>query len=209
MQAIMGRKLGMTRIFDPSGKATAVTVIEAEPNIVTQIKNQETDGYDSTQIGFGLVKHVKKPQMGHLGKIKSENLKVKNLRYLREFKNSKNQETLKVGDEIKADIFKLGEKVSVTSTSKGKGFAGNVKRHGFTTGPKTHGSDNYRRPGSIGDTNPARVVKGRRMAGHMGAVRVTTINLEIMDIDTEKNLLIVKGSVPGPNKSLVLVKSLE
>lgn len=204
MKAIMGRKLGMTRIFDSSGKAIAVTIIEAKPNIITQIKNHQKDGYDAVQIGFGHDKHIKKPQAGHLNKLKTTDLK-----YLREYQiteKDENFDNIKIGEEITLDNFKVNEKVNVTAISKGKGFAGNIKRHGFTTGPKTHGSCNYRKPGSIGDTQPARVYKGKRMAGHMGVQKITTKNLQVMDIDQEKNLIALKGSVPGPNKSIVYIK---
>ncbi|EKD56282.1 MAG: hypothetical protein ACD_58C00239G0005 [uncultured bacterium] len=205
MVAIMGRKLGMTRIFDANGKVTPVTLIEAGPCFITQIKSKNSDGYEAVQIGFDKSKHPKKPQIGHLNKIKNEKLKVINLKYLREYQINENTTDLKVGDEINLDNFKVNDVVSITSVSKGKGFAGGVKRHGFTTGPKTHGSCNYRKPGSIGDTQPARVYKGKRMAGHMGNKQITIDKTTIVDINLEKKLIAVKGGVPGSNKTLVYI----
>lgn len=204
----MGKKLGMTRVFDSSGKVTPVTLIKVGPCFVTQIKNQDKDGYQAIQIGFDKSKHPKKPQIGHLKKCQKSNVKSQNLKYLKEYHISDqddNSSEIKIGDEVKLDNFKINDLVSVTAVSKGKGFAGGVKRHGFTTGPKTHGSCNYRKPGSIGDTQPARVYKGKRMAGHMGNKQITIDKTTIMDIDLDKKLIAVKGGVPGSNNTLVYI----
>lgn len=219
MKAILGRKIGMTRIFNKDGKVTPVTVLQAGPCLITQVKAKEKDGYSALQIGFGQTKHLTKPLQGHLKTTDSQ------ARWLREIKVSdsdqsesrsasisdQNQDqrqsaTPKVGDKITVEVFQPGDKVIVTAVSKGKGFAGTVKRHGFTTGPKTHGSCNYRKPGSIGDTGPQRVVKGKRMSGHLGAKKTTISNLQVQEIDVEKHLLVVKGSVPGSNKGLVMIR---
>lgn len=200
MKMILGIKKGMTTIFDETGAPVAVTLINAGPCVVTQIKTPEKDGYFAFQIGFGQAKKLNKPQKGHL--------KEKLLRYLREMrvKNGEKVE-LKVGDEINVDIFRKGELVDVVGVSKGKGFAGVIKRHGFQRGPETHGSDHHRAPGSIGCMYPEHVIKGKRMPGRMGGKRVTVKNLKVMDVDKEKNLLILKGAVPGKKGGLVIVKS--
>ena len=197
MKAIVGKKLGMTRIFTDQGIVVPVTLILAEPNVVTQIKTQEVDGYSATQIALPQDKKIKKPQEGHLAKagVKS--------RVLREFSLPE----LNVGDKIDVSQFAVGEKVIVSATSKGKGFAGTVKRHNFTTGPKTHGSNNYRQPGSIGSAYPQRVVKGVRMAGHMGAEKVTVKNLEVAQVDSINNIIYIRGAVPGNAKSFVSIWS--
>jgi len=198
MRAIYGKKLMMTRMFDKAGKSIPVTILNVAENIVTQIKTQEKDGYSAIQIGSGTKRHINKPEQGHLAKAKAKSAR------LTEVSTDKNY---RPGDKISLDIFEIGEKVNVTGVSKGKGFMGTVVRHHFKTGPKTHGSNNYRQPGSIGATFPQRVVKGRRMAGHMGADKVTVKNLAIIEISKEKDQLILRGAVPGPNKSGVLIWS--
>jgi large subunit ribosomal protein L3 len=206
MKNILGRKVGMTQIFDEDGQVIPVTLIEAGPCYVVQKKTLEKDGYNAVQLGFGDVREKKlnQPELGHLKKAS-----VPPLQYLREFRVS-DHEDLEVGQVIKADIFEVGDLVDVAGTSKGKGFAGVVKRHGFAGGIKTHGqSDRHRAPGSIGaGTTPGRVFKGLRMAGHMGGDRVTISNLEVMIVDPERNLLAVKGSIPGAKNSLVMVKEV-
>jgi len=196
MRAIYGKKLMMTRMFDKAGKFIPVTVLSVAQNIVTQEKTLEKDGYEAIQFGAGEKRHISKPEQGHLAKAKAKSEKLFEV---------KTEEKYNLGDKISLDIFTVGEEVNATGTSKGKGFAGTVKRHNFNTGPKTHGSNNYRQPGSIGDTGPQRVVKGKRMAGHMGAERVTVKNLKIVDIDLDKDQLILRGAIPGPNKSGVLI----
>ena len=196
MRAIIGKKLGMTRIFDEQGNAVPTTLIWAKPNVVTQIKSKDKDGYEATQIADIDNKKIKKPQAGHLKEIKSRNLK--------EFKLDTG---LKCGDKIDLSQFEIGEKINVTAVSKGKGFAGTVKRHHFHLGPKTHGGHNYRQPGSIGSAYPQRVIKGRKMPGHLGNEKVTTKNLKIVAIDLEKNIIMLSGAVPGINKSSVYLWS--
>ena len=203
-KGIIGRKIGMTQIFDEKGNVIPVTVIEAGPCVVAQVKTEETDGYNAIQLGFGEVKdkHINKPEAGHFAKAKLANKK-----HLREFR-LESIENYKVGDEIKADIFEAGEKIDVQGTSKGKGFQGVIKRHGQHRGPMGHGSMYHRRPGSMGATStPGRVFKGKKLPGHMGKVTVTIQNLEIVKVDTDKNVLLVKGSVPGPKGAILKVKS--
>ena len=196
MRAIYGKKLMMTRMFDKAGKFIPVTVLNVAQNIVTQEKTLEKDGYLAFQVGAGEKRHINKPEQGHLAKAKAKSAKLYEV---------KTDKKYNIGDKISLDIFTVGEEVNVTGTSKGKGFTGTVARHNFNTGPKTHGSNNYRQPGSIGDTGPQRVVKGKRMAGHMGAERVTVKNLKIVDIDKDKGQLILRGAIPGPSKSGVLI----
>ena len=204
-KGILGKKIGMTQIFTASGEAVPVTVIEAGPCYVTQVKTLETDGYNAVQLGFEEVKpkRLTKPELGHLRK---NNLPP--LRHLREIRTD-DAASYEVGQVIDVSIFQEGERVDVTGTSKGRGFAGVVKRHGFGGGPKTHGqSDRHRAPGSIGATStPGRVFKGLRMAGRMGGERVTVQNLEVMRVDPERNLLVVKGAVPGARGGLLLIRS--
>lgn len=214
--SILGKKLGMTQIFDAKGKVIPVTVIQAGPVRVVQIKKKDgKDGYDAVQIGFGESKNVKKPQLGQQ-KGMTRTIEVAGgkftkeigLKFLREVKSS-DINSHEIGQTITVDqVFKNDEVVDVTGTSKGKGFAGVMKRHGFGGGPRTHGqSDRQRAPGSIGPgTTPGHVVKGMRMAGHMGNVRVTTQNLKIVRVDAEKNLILVKGAVPGANGGLVIIR---
>jgi len=202
MKFILGTKLGMSQVFDEKGKTIPVTLIEAGPCFITQIKSKEKDGYEAVQIGFGKAKHIKKPQAGHLKKLKIKNKKLKTIKYLREFRVEKPEFNL--GDEIRANIFKEGEIVKVSGISKGKGFAGVVKRHGFRGGPKSHGQKHqHRAPGSIGSSFPERVRKGTRMAGRMGSQRVTVRNLEIVKVDPENNILAIKGAVPGRKGTLL------
>jgi large subunit ribosomal protein L3 len=200
VRGLIGRKLGMTQIFDEQGLARPVTVIEAGPCVVTQIRSQVTDGYEAVQLGFGIAKRLNKPQQGH---VRASGHQVKTLR---EFK-ADDYNAVEVGQVFKADTFTSGDVVDVTGTSKGRGFQGGMKRHGFHGGPKTHGqSDRARAPGSIGSSaTPGRVFKGIKMAGHMGHERVTVQNLTILRVDAERNLLLVEGSVPGPNKGTLLI----
>lgn len=204
MKGIIGKKIGMTQIFDEKGNVIPVTVIETAGNVVTQVKTVETDGYNSIQLGYGEVKakHLNKPLEGHFKKAGVENKK-----HLREFRTEDAQK-YKVGDEVKTDIFVAGEKVDIQGTSKGKGFQGVIKRHGQHRGPMGHGSMYHRRPGSMGATStPGRVFKGKKLPGHMGRLTVTIQNLEIVKVDTDKNVLLVKGSVPGAKGAILKVKS--
>ncbi len=201
---ILGKKIEMTQMFDKDGQAVPVTFVQAGPCFVTQKKTKEKDGYESLQIGFGEVKLKKltKPEQGHLKKCQMTNDKCQNLKFLREFR-VKNSE-LELGSEIKADIFKEGDAVKVIGTSKGKGFAGVVKRHHFGGGPASHGQKHsLRAPGSIGATFPERVPKGRRMGGRLGNDRVTVEGLKIFKIDAENNIIAISGAVPGIRGSLL------
>jgi large subunit ribosomal protein L3 len=213
INTILGKKLGMTQVFDEAGRVIPVTVVQAGPCRVTQLRTREKDGYEAVQIGFGESRRLKKPQEGHQKDIvRKEEIngheRTFGLKYLREVKGDE-LANYNVGDTISAsDLFQAGDLVDVTGTSKGKGFAGVMKRHHFGGGPKTHGqSDRRRAPGSIGSgTTPGRVVKGLRMAGHMGNERVTTQNLTVVRIDTEKNLILIKGAVPGATNGLVMIR---
>ncbi|MFC1949705.1 50S ribosomal protein L3 [Chloroflexota bacterium] len=198
--SIIGKKLGMTQIFREDGTAEAVTAVEAGPCTVIQVKTADKEGYNAVQFGFGEAKRLKSPQRGHLKGFGD-------FRYLREFRIEDVQE-VEVGDKVDVSIFQEGDIVDVTGVSKSKGFAGVVKRHGFAGGPKTHGqSDRHRHPGSIGSgTSPGRVWKGMRMAGHMGGDRVTVRHLEVCGTDSERNLLLVKGAVPGDRNGLLLIR---
>ena len=203
-KALIGKKLGMTQIFDENGVVIPVTVIEAGPCVVAQVKTIENDGYEAVQLGFGEVKEnkVNKPVKGHFAKA---NVPVK--KHLREFRLD-SIEGIKVGDELKADIFAAGEKIDVQGTSKGKGFQGVIKRHGQHRGPMGHGSMYHRRPGSMGATStPGRVFKGKKLPGHMGHVTVTIQNLDIVRVDMDKNVILVKGSVPGAKGAILKIKS--
>ncbi|WP_018249356.1 50S ribosomal protein L3 [Orenia marismortui] len=203
MKGILGRKVGMTQVFNEAGEVVPVTVVEAGPCPVVQKKTEEVDGYTAVQLGFVDKKANKanKAQKGHF-----EKYGVDNKKYIREFR-IEGAENLEPGDEVKVDTFATGDKIDVTGISKGKGFAGTVKRWNFNTGPKSHGSRNYRRPGSIGaGSDPARVFKGKKMSGHMGHEKVTVQNLEVVKVDTEKNLLLIKGAVPGPKKGLLTIR---
>ena len=202
-KAILATKVGMTQIFNENGSLIPVTVLQATPNVVTQVKTVENDGYAAVQVGFGEIRDVlvNKPRKGHFAKAG-----VANKRFLREFK-FENAAEYTVGQEIKADIFAEGDKIDVTGISKGKGFQGAIKRFGLSRGPMKHGSKYHRHAGSNGAaTTPGRVFKGKHMPGHMGAVKVTVQNLEVVKIDVENNLILVKGAVPGSKKALVTLK---
>ena len=203
MKALIGKKVGMTQIFDEKGNIIPVTAIEVGPCTVTQIKTVDQDGYQSIQLGFEDVKESKltKPE---LGKFKKAKLSPK--KYLREFP-IESVEGINVGDEFKADVFEVGDKVDIQGISKGKGFQGVIKRHGQSRGPMGHGSMYHRRPGSMGPTStPGRVFKGKNLPGHMGVETVTIQNLEIVKVDLDKNLILVKGSVPGAKKSILKIR---
>ena len=202
MKGILGKKLGMTQIFTEEGIVVPVTVVEAGPNVVTQVKTVEKDGYNAIQVGFedAKEKSLNKPQKGHLA---AANVSKK---HLKEFRVDAVEE-FTVGQEIKADLFAAGEKIDVTGTSKGKGFQGPIKRHGQSRGPESHGSRYHRRPGSMGACSfPGRVFKNKKLAGHMGSVKVTVQNLEVVRVDADKNLILVKGAIPGPKGSMVTIK---
>ncbi len=202
IQALIGTKLGMTQIFDDTGRAVPVTVLKVGPCVVTQLRTEERDGYEAVQLGFQESKRLNSPQRGH------QKAAGSSMKHLREVETA-DVSTHSVGDVVDCSIFNAGDFVDVTGTSKGKGFAGVVKRHGFAGGPKTHGqSDRHRAPGSIGSSaTPGRVFKGMRMAGRMGNDRTTVQNLVIERVDPEKNLILVRGSVPGAKQSLVIVQS--
>ena len=202
-KAILTTKVGMTQVFSEDGVLTPVTVLQAGPCVVTQVKTVENDGYSAVQVGFGDIREklVNKPKKGHFAKAG-----VTAKRFLKEFR-LEDAESYTLGQEIKADVFAAGDKVDATAKSKGKGFRGAIKRHGQSRGPMAHGSKYHRHAGSNGSaTTPGRVFKGKHMPGHMGAVRVTVQNLEVVSVDAEKNLILVKGAVPGPKKSLVMLK---
>ena len=202
MKGILGKKLGMTQIFTEEGIVVPVTVVEAGPNVVTQVKTVEKDGYNAIQVGFedAKEKSLNKPQKGHLA---AANVLKK---HLKEFRVDAVEE-FTVGQEIKADLFAAGEKIDVTGPSKGKGFQGPIKRHGQSRGPESHGSRYHRRPGSMGACSfPGRVFKNKKLAGHMGSVKVTVQNLEVVRVDADKNLILVKGAIPGPKGSMVTIK---
>lgn len=206
LNTLLGVKKHMTSTYDARGRRVGATVIEVQPNVVTQIKNEDSkDGYEAVQLGVGSKKSVKKPQLGHLKKAKVES-KVRWLREVRgEVKNAK------LGEEISLEtVFKKGDAVKVSGLSKGRGFQGGVKRYGFAGGPKTHGqSDRHRAPGSIGSgTTPGRVLKGKKMAGHMGAETVSVRGLEVISVDKKDNLLTIKGGVPGPVGALLTITNI-
>ncbi len=200
ISGIIGRKLGMTQIFQDNGEVETVTAIEAGPCAVIQVKTAVKEGYNAVQLGFGATKRLQSPQRGHLKELGP-------FKYLREFRLNDTQD-IKVGDTVQVSLFVAGDLVDVTGISKGKGFAGVVKRHHFAGGPKTHGqSDRHRHPGAIGSTtSPGRVWKGLRMAGRMGGERVTVSRLSILKADVERNLLLVKGAIPGNRNGLVLIR---
>jgi large subunit ribosomal protein L3 len=204
MQAILGIKVGMTQILAENGVATPVTIVKAGPVTVTQVKTVETDGYNAIQVAFGEGKNLSKAVKGH---VKDANVTPK---YIKEFRVSTLPENIKVGDPIDVSTFTVGDIVDVTGTSKGKGFAGNVKRNNFNTSRHTHGgSGDVRKPGSIGSMYPQKVFKGKTMAGRMGGERVTVKNLTVAYVDAENNLLGIKGAVPGPHKGLVMIGGKE
>jgi large subunit ribosomal protein L3 len=200
---IIGKKIGMTQVFRPDGQVVPVTVLKAGPCVVVQRKTPSADGYDAVQLGLvEFAKKLNKPAAGHVKKAGAEGVK-----YLREFRLKPGMGDPKPGDKVLVDQFQLAQKVDITGVSKGRGFAGNVKRHHFGGGDGTHGSMFHRAPGSIGSSSyPSRVYPGMRMAGHMGDDQVTVRNLEVVDIDLEDNLLLVKGAVPGPNGGYVIVR---
>lgn len=203
-KAILAKKVGMTQIFNENGALIPVTVLQAGPIVVTQVKTIENDGYAAVQVGFGDIREVlvNKPRKGHFAKAG-----VANKKYLKEFR-FENAADYTVGQEIKADIFAEGERVDATAKSKGKGFQGAIKRYNQSRGPMAHGSKFHRHAGSNGAaTTPGRVFKGKHMPGHMGHVKVTVQNLEVVRIDTQNNIILVKGAVPGPKKSLVMLKN--
>ena len=203
-KGLIGKKLGMTQIFDEQGKVIPVTVIEAGPCVVAQVKTVETDGYNAIQLGFGDVKESKinKPEKGHFAKSKLTPKK-----HLREFRLD-SVENINVGDELKADTFTAGDQLDIQGTSKGKGFQGVIKRHGQSRGPMGHGSMYHRRPGSMGPTStPGRVFKGKKLPGHMGSQTITIQNLEVVRVDLDKNVILVKGSVPGAKGAKLKLKT--
>lgn len=202
-KAILGKKLGMTQIFTETGEALAVTVVEAGPCVVVQKKTVENDGYSAVRVGYEDIKEhsINKPDQGLF---KKHQLKLK--RHLKEFRMD-DTEKFNVGDEVKVDIFASGDKVDVTAVSRGKGFAGAIKRWNFSRGPMSHGSTFHRSTGSSGAADAARVFKGKKRPGHLGAEKVTVQNLEIVRVDPDRNLLLIKGSVPGPKKALLFIKN--
>ena len=203
MKGILGRKIGMTEVFSTNGTLVPVTVIEIEPNVVTQIKTKENDGYEAVQLGFDTVKEKvsNKPKIGHAKKASSAPK-----RFLREIRGV-DIENYKVGQEVKADLFEAGEVVDVTGISKGKGYQGVIKKNNQHRGPMGHGSKYHRGVGSLGTMRPMRVLPGKALPGHMGANKVTIQNLEIIKVNTDDNYILVKGSIPGPKKGLVIIKS--
>ena len=201
-KGILGTKVGMTQIFNDEGRLVPVTVVSCEPNVVLQKKTVENDGYEAMQLGFKdkRVKLANKPELGHFAKSNSTPK-----RYLKEI-SGQELSNFEVGQEIRVNIFEEGEIVDVTGTSKGKGFQGNIKRHNQHRGPMSHGSHYHRRPGSMGSIDPNHVRKGKNLPGHMGVETVTIQNLEIIKVDLERNILLIKGSVPGPKKGVVVVR---
>jgi len=203
MAGILGRKIGMTQIFAENGTQIPVTVVKADPNVVLQLKTVGTDGYEAVQLGFEdkREKLSTKPEQGHVAKA---NTAPK--RFIREFRNL-DVAGYELGQEVKVDTFTVGQLVDVTGTSKGKGFQGAIKRHGFSRGPMSHGSHYHRNPGSMGSIQANRVLKGKKLPGHMGAKTITVQNLEIVKIDLEHNVLMIKGNIPGSKKALIKVRS--
>lgn len=200
MKAFVTRKIGMTSIVSEDGSVIAVTLLSATPNTVTQVKTVETDGYNAIQVGAETSKKIGKTMAGHLKAAKASS------KLIREFRVKEIQEDLSVGAELNAEVFSVGDIVKVTGTSKGKGWAGTIKRHNFHRGRKTHGGGSYRRPGSIGSMYPQKIFKGKKMAGQMGHEQVSVKNLKIALVDTELNVIGVKGAVPGPRKGIVLIQ---
>lgn len=202
MKALITRKVGMTSTIAEDGTTQAITLLSASPNVITQIKDIETDGYMAIQVGFEQGKSLSKQLSGH---VKKAGITPK---VIREFRIKDTTEDIKIGDKISADSFDVGDIVAVTGISKGKGFAGTIKRHNFHRGRKTHGGRSYRRPGSIGSMYPQKIFKGKKMAGQMGHEQVTVKNLKIALVDTELNIIGVSGAVPGPRKGIVLIKGV-
>jgi large subunit ribosomal protein L3 len=206
MSALLGKKVGMTNVFSSDGKLVPVTVVQAGPCVVTQVKTKESDGYNALQLGFDetKVEKLNKPMAGHLKKSSDKGFRV-----LREFRTD-DVEAVKAGETIGVDIFSVGDKVNISGVSKGRGFQGTIKRHGFSRGPETHGSRNHRKPGSIGNSAwPGKVFKGKKLPGHMGTNRETVKNLTIVDIKHEDNLLLVKGPVPGFKTGILEVQKTD
>jgi len=219
MKALLGTKLGMTQLFDADGNVARVTLIQAGPCVVTQVKTNDKDGYNAVQLGFGEAKHQPKPQAGH------QKAAGSNARFMREIRIKDVQAThpdakareaaatealaLAVGTKLDVTTFEAGDAVQVTATSKGKGFAGTIKRHNFSRGPKTHGSRNYRAPGSIGSGYPEHVFKGMRMAGRMGHDQITVTGLKVVVVDADLGVLAISGAVPGPKRGLVMIQGAE
>jgi len=206
MSALLGKKIGMTNVFSPDGKLVPVTVLQVGPCVVTQVKTEETDGYTALQLGFDEkpVEKLNKPIAGHLKKATDKGFKV-----LREFR-ADNVEDVEAGSTLNVDMFSVGDKVSVTGISKGRGFQGTIKRHGFSRGPETHGNRNHRKPGSVGNSAwPGKIIKGKKMPGHMGVDKTTVKNLTIVDIKHDDNLLLVKGAVPGFKTGVVEVQKAD
>jgi len=204
MSALLGKKIGMTTVFSATGELVPVTVVQVGPCVVTQVKTIENDGYNSLQLGFDekKVEKLTKPVAGHLKKVTDKGFRV-----LREFRTDDVSE-VEAGSTISVDVFTVGQKVNVSGISKGRGFQGTIKRHGFARGPETHGCRNHRAPGSIGNSAwPAKVIKGKKMPGHMGVNRETIKNLTIMDIKHDENLLLIKGSVPGCKTGILEVRT--
>ncbi|SHI62798.1 50S ribosomal protein L3 [Desulfosporosinus lacus] len=201
-KGILGKKIGMTQVFTAEGRVVPVTVVEAGPCPVVQKKTIATDGYNAIQVGFSILRDglSNKPRKGHFQKAS-----LKPMRYVREFRVN-DIESYEVGQEVTVDLFTVGDKVDVVGTSKGKGFAGMIKRHNASRGPMAHGSKYHRRSGSLGAKGPARVFKGRELPGRMGGERVTVQNLEVIRVDMDKNLILIKGALPGANKSLLILK---
>lgn len=203
MKALITRKLGMTSTIAEDGSMSAITLLLVTPNIVTQIKNTDNDGYQAIQVGCEDSNKLPKPQLGHVKKSKTTP------KILREFRIEDKDNELSIGDKLTADVFSVGDSVDVIGTSKGKGFAGTVKRHNFSIGRKSHGGRNQRRPGSIGSMYPQKIFKGKKMAGQMGNERVTVKNLKIAYIDNENKVVGVSGAVPGPKKCIVMLRGVE
>jgi len=203
MKVLITRKVGMTSTIGDNGELLPVTLLSASPNTITQIKTLETDGHNALQLGFEKTKKLSKPLTGHLKKSGASS------KIIREFPINELDPELKPGVEITADTFVVGDIVHVTGTSKGKGFAGTIKRHNFHRGPKTHGGQSYRRPGSIGSMYPQKIFKGKKMAGHMGHSQVTVRNLKVALVDTNDQVIGVIGAVPGPRKSIVIIKGAQ
>ncbi|MCB8815668.1 50S ribosomal protein L3 [Desulfosporosinus sp. SRJS8] len=201
-KGILGKKIGMTQVFTAEGRVIPVTVVEAGPCPVVQKKTIATDGYNAIQVGFSILRDglSNKPRKGHFQKAS-----LKPMRYVREFRVA-DVESYEIGQEVTVDLFTVGDKVDVVGTSKGKGFAGMIKRHNASRGPMAHGSKYHRRSGSLGAKGPARVFKGRELPGRMGGERVTVQNLEVIRVDMDKNLILIKGALPGANKSLLILK---
>lgn len=206
MSALLGKKIGMTNVFSADGTLVPVTVLQVGPCVVTQVKTEETDGYTALQLGFDekSVEKLNKPMAGHLKKSTDKGFRV-----LREFR-AESVEGVEAGATLDVDMFKIGEKVTITGISKGRGFQGTIKRHGFSRGPESHGNRNHRKPGSIGNSAwPAKVIKGKKLPGHMGTDKVTVKNLTIVDIKPDDNLILVKGAVPGFKTGVVEVRKTD